>query len=294
MGLGQKLSTNIAPLLLRTALAATFIWIGTPMVRTMVLTPEQTARLANADIREPGTALTITPSDTNDSRSPDAERTPDPAPSGGGSGEVNDPGKSMVPPPMAALTQVEGDQGDDTPSAVVYTPEQFVGTEQKARRWVLVALTALDAAQPVDDGDDATPNRSVLPLAVGNGGPWVKWGSIAFALIVAIGGWALLFGIFTRTTAFGLALCTGLSLWVLELGPTWALRAGKMGFMPDPQIGNPDVSPEIWMRLMLLFVVLMTALALMIVGPGKLSFDHWIFVRGKSTKHRDAFAEDEG
>lgn len=293
MGLGQKLSTNIAPLLLRTALAATFIWIGTPMVRTMILTPEQTARLANAGIREPGTALTITPSDTNDSRSPDAERTPDPAPSGG-SGEVNDPGKSMVPPPMAALTQVEGDQGDDTPSAVVYTPERFVGTEQKARRWVLVALTALDAAQPVDDGDDATPNRSVLPLAVGNGGPWVKYGSLAFGLIMAIGGYAIMIGFLTRLWAFGLVLCTGLSLWVLELGPAWALREGILGFLPDPQISNPDVSTVIWMPLMLHFVVLMTALALLILGPGRLSLDGFIFGRGKSTSHRDAFAEDEG
>lgn len=294
MGLGQKLSTNIAPLLLRTALAATFIWIGTPMVRTMVLTPEQTARLANADIREPGAALTITPRDGNRDGNDVPEVNP-PAPAPGGSGgEARDPGKSLVPPPLAAIAQAEGEQGDAAAAGAVYSPEQFIGTEQKARRWVLVALTALDAAQPVDDGDDATPNRSVLPLGLANGGPWVKYGALAFGLIVAIGGYAVMLGFLTRLWALGLALCAGLSLWVLELGPSWAMREGMFGFLPDPQISNPEVSSEVWMRLMLHFVVLMTALSLLILGPGRLSLDGFVFGRGKSTNHRDAFAEDEG
>ncbi|MFB3430706.1 MAG: hypothetical protein ABL309_07290 [Phycisphaerales bacterium] len=292
MGLGQKLSVNIAPLLLRTGLAATFIWIGTPMLRTMDLTAQQTAILANADIRQPDAArppaTTPSPEITPESQEPNTPEAPD---------EAADP---VTPPPLSgvSLTRRAGTppESDKRADAVIgtpaYTAAQFEGTDQTARRWVLVALTALEAAEPVDDGDDATSNRTVLPPAVGNGGIWVKIGSIAFALIVAFGGYAVILGFFTRVWALGLAICTGLSMWVLEIGPTWAMRDGILGFLPDPQISNPDVSAQIWMPLMLHFVVLMTALALLIVGPGKLSLDHLMFGRGEKAHRRDGFADD--
>jgi uncharacterized membrane protein YphA (DoxX/SURF4 family) len=288
MGLGQKLSVNIAPLLLRTGLAATFIWIGTPMLRTMDLTAQQTAILANADIRQPDAAkppATTPPASADEDAepaSPDATETP------------------STPPPLSgvSLTRRAAQPDPDQPADAVigspaYTAAQFEGTDQTARRWVLVALTALEAAQPVDDGDDATANRSILPTAVSNGGVWVKVGSIAFALIVAFGGYAVIIGFFTRVWALGLALCTGLSMWVLELAPAWASRDGILGFLPDPQISDPAASAEVWMPLMLHFVVLMTALALLIVGPGKLSLDHLMFGRGEKAHRRDGFADDE-
>lgn len=83
MGLGQKLSVNIAPLLLRTGLAATFIWIGTPMLRTMDLTAQQTAILANADIRQPDAArppaTTPSPEIAPESQQPNTPEAPDAA-----------------------------------------------------------------------------------------------------------------------------------------------------------------------------------------------------------------------
>jgi uncharacterized membrane protein YphA (DoxX/SURF4 family) len=287
MGLGQKLSVNIAPLLLRVGIAATFIWIGTPMLRNMQLTAQQTATLANADIRQPD-SMVGQPSNTPNATPPTPDTPPAEQPSGA----------SLVPPPLAG-TSLAGRPASPTPAAGPgvapprFTPEQFEGTDQTARRWVLVALTTLDAAQPIENADPAVPNRSILPMTLSTGGPWVKFGSIAFALIVAIGGYAVAIGFFTRLFALGLAACTGLSLWVLELGPAWATRSGILGFLPDPQISNPEASADIWMRLMLHVVVLMTCLALLILGPGRISLDALIFGRGKSTSHRNAFAEDE-
>lgn len=283
MGLGKALSANIAPLLLRTGIAATFIWIGTPMLRTMDLTPEQTARLANAEIRTPTPASIETPQPEPPADRPDTEADPTPP----------------APPPLAGISltrrstqpQTEPDTSARTPATTQYRPEQFIGTTQQSRRWVLVSLTALDAAQPVDDGDPATPDRSVLPPSVANGGLWVKVSSIAFALIVAFGGWAVAIGFFTRVWAFLLALCTALSLWVLELGPAWAAHEGVLGFMPDPQIVDPESATVIWMRLMLHLVVLLTSLALLILGPGKLSLDALMF-RGSS--RRSGFDGDDG
>ena len=295
MGLGQKLSVNIAPLLLRTGLAATFIWIGTPMLRTMDLTAEQTAILANADIRQPDPASTAPgPAPTPDS-TPDP--TPDPIPDSPEDGD-----SATTPPPMSGVSLTrragaprgDGDEGADVViSNLPYSPAQFQSSDQSARRWVLVALTALESAEPISDGDDATPDRSILPGAIGNGGVWVKVGSIAFALIVAFGGYAIILGFFTRVWALWLALCTGLSMWVLELGPAWAARDGLMGFLPDPQLNDPVASQEVWMSLVLHFVVLMSALALLIVGPGKLSLDQFMFGRGEKAHRRDGFADDD-
>jgi len=289
MGLGKTLSANIAPLLLRTGIAATFIWIGTPMLRTMDLTPEQTARLANADIRTPAPAAAsgLTPGETD----PDPE-IPQP--------EIDE---SPTPPPLAGISltrrapEAETDEQSDSRPPVVerYRPEQFVGTVQQSRRWVLVSLTALDAAQPISDDDPATPDRSVLPTSVGAGGVWVKGGSIAFALILAIGGYAVAFGFFTRVWALLLAICTGLSLWVLELGPAWASHEGLFGFVPDPQLVDPDAAMVIWMGLMLHLVVLLTALALVILGPGKISADGLMFRgSGSGRRHRTGFDGDDG
>jgi uncharacterized membrane protein YphA (DoxX/SURF4 family) len=283
MGLGQKLSVNIAPLLLRTALAATFIWIGTPMLRTMELTPEQTAQLANAEIRSPTPASTTSPD-------PDPSESPDPDETNGVTTPPPLTGVSLTGRPNPAQPATDP---DDLPNITpAYTPEQFSGTTQQSRRWVLVSLAALDAAQPVDDGDDTTENRSVLPDSFGNGGLWVKVGSIAFALIVAIGGYAVILGFFTRVWAFLLAVCTGLSMWVLEIGPTWAARDGILGFIPDPQLLDPDAALVVWMRLILHLVVLMTALALLLLGPGKLSLDALMF-RG-SSRHRSGSFDGDG
>lgn len=293
MGLGQKLSVNIAPLLLRTGLAATFIWIGTPMLRTMDLTAEQTATLANADIRQPDPASTT----------PGPAPTPDPTPEPPASPDTPEAGEpAITPPPLSGVSLTRragapagsGDQGADAViSNLPYSPAQFRGSDQSSRRWVLVALTALESAEPIADGDDTTPDRSILPGALGNGGVWVKVGSIAFALIVAFGGYAVAIGFFTRVWALGLALCAGLSMWVLELGPTWAARDGLLGFLPDPQLNDPAASQEVWMSLMLHFLVLMTALALLIVGPGKLSLDQLMFGRGEKAHRRAGFADDE-
>lgn len=288
MGLGKTLSANIAPLLLRTGIAATFIWIGTPMLRTMDLTPEQTARLANADIRSP--TPDATPDRLPGVTEPETE-IPQP--------EVED---EPAPPPLAGISltrranQPEADVNSEPRDLSVdrYRPEQFVGTTQQSRRWVLVSLVALDAAQPVSDGDPATPDRSVLPASVGAGGLWVKVGSIAFALILAIGGYAVAFGFFTRVWALLLAMCTGLSLWVLELGPAWAAHEGLFGFIPDPQLVDPDAAMVIWMGLMLHLVVLLTALALLILGPGKISADGLMFRgSGSGKRHRSGFDGDD-
>lgn len=289
MGLGQKLSMNIAPLLLRTALAATFIWIGMPMLRHTDLSPQQTARLANAEVRTPSSVPQSPPA-------PVSPSLPQAPPNGGADG---------VPatPPLAgvSLTRRAGADAADGESSGTnrvtigqpqYTAADFEGTEQRARRWVLVALAGMDAAQPVSDGDDTTADRSVLPAGVGNGGVWVRVGAIAFALIVAFGGAVVAIGLFTRIWALGLAVCTGLSMWVLEIGPVWAKRDGLLGFLPDPMLGDPMLASTAWMPLMLHFVVLMTALALLIIGPGKLSMDWVFFGRGRSAQ-RNTFDEDD-
>jgi uncharacterized membrane protein YphA (DoxX/SURF4 family) len=320
MGVCQRFSITIAPLLLRTGLAATFIWIGTPLLlRQMDLSPQQTAMLANAEIRTPAPATTTpmppaparpdatpapvppapepvpVPDPTPD---PEADPLPDPAPAMSGRGSPRVPpalaGVSLTgrPSGQAPTGEPEGEGRRAVVGTPMYTPSEFEGTVQRARRWVLVGLAALEASQPVSDGDPATPDRSILPPAVGNGGLWVKMGSIAFALIVAVGGYALAVGFFTRVWALLLAICTALSMWVLEMGPAWASRDALWGFLPDPQLGDALTASTAWMSLMLHFVVLMTALALLIMGPGRLSADALLFGRSRTVKRRDAFDDD--
>jgi uncharacterized membrane protein YphA (DoxX/SURF4 family) len=94
---------------------------------------------------------------------------------------------------------------------------------------------------------------------------------LAWAVAAAeIGGGAfMLVGLLTRLAALGVGCVMLGALWLDQIGP--AVQAGQtmLGFLPQYDVFNPAE----WQKLWLQFALLMSALALAFLGPGRASMD---------------------
>jgi uncharacterized membrane protein YphA (DoxX/SURF4 family) len=158
--------------------------------------------------------------------------------------------------------------------------EQFAEPVKVLRVYGL-ALRIYEAAhpQPTDTRPEPMP---LWPQALGEG-RWPVHFAWAVAFVELVGGICILAGLLTRFWAIGLAGVMLGAIWLTEIGP--AVQAGEtmLGFLPRREIFIPDA----WQRLMFQFALLMAALALVFLGPGRASLDHAFFGRADEDDDED-------
>lgn len=157
-------------------------------------------------------------------------------------------------------------------SAATWTASDFP-EPVKARRAMAIALRIHAAAYPAPD-DLGTPRRPLWPEALAGGkAPVVLAWVVTLTELSA--GVFLLLGLLTRLWAIALMGVLLGSIWLTEVGP--GLQAGRtvLGLLPD----RAAYSIELWRNLMWQFALLMSALGLLLAGPGAGALDNTLFQR---------------
>lgn len=273
-GLRESSALNIAPLFLRIAVAATFIWTGLGKVLTTF--PVQGAdalTLYNLGVIEgpaPRAAAPTAPAP--------ASPAPESQPQNPGTPQNIPPGDAPggKPGPTASLP------GRGTTSLVRFQPaartphlasdfDAPIEVSTLHRTTLMLAAAASPSVAP--DGKSTLP--PILPAWMGSD-PWAR--VLAWTAVVSelLGGAFILFGLITRLWALLLAGTVGMSIWLTEIGP--AIRDGNalLGFLPA---GRPTFDLHAWMPLLWLFALLCACLSLLCSGAGSLSLDRGLFRR---------------
>jgi uncharacterized membrane protein YphA (DoxX/SURF4 family) len=150
-----------------------------------------------------------------------------------------------------------------------YKPEDFPDPVE-VRTLYQLALAIHDAAEAKDK--DGKPVMTIWPEALAKGAwpAYIAWGA---AVIETLAGVGLLVGLLTRLWALCLTCRMLAAIWLVTVGP--AIRSGNtvLGFLPN----QPAFDVEKWKTPMLQFALLMTAAALLFLGPGRASLDNAIF-----------------
>ncbi len=160
---------------------------------------------------------------------------------------------------------------DAAPSRPVYTPADFPNPVPVRGLYRLVLLMH-DANQPSGTRADGSPLPPIWPDVASSGNRLVllAWGAALCELVFAI---LCLAGFLTRLGALSFAGVMLVAIWLTEIGPAIQSGTTVLGFLPD----RPPFDPGAWSVLLWQFAILMSALALLFLGPGRLSIDHLLF-----------------
>ncbi len=261
----QRLAVGVAPLLLRVALAITFIWAGLGKVAaTMPVSGQAAATLANMGVSIPNAPVLPTPTAGLDGP-PDGE----PMPADGFRNE----------PPA-------GGGGAAARAKPRYVASDFPEAAE-VRRVYGVALRIHSAAHPgVDENGEQL--RAIWPvrLAQESAPRWLAWGVVVAELG---GGIALLLGVLTRIAALSIATVMAGAMWLDQIGPAVQLGQTVLGFLPD----RPAFDPEAWRTPLWQFMLFMSALAVVFAGAGMFALDNVLFGRSRRVADDDDDDDDE-
>ncbi|HLP84570.1 MAG TPA: DoxX family membrane protein [Phycisphaerales bacterium] len=152
----------------------------------------------------------------------------------------------------------------------IYTASEFPDDIQVPRVYSL-AMLIHRAGHPGLTGDNQ-PLRNLWPTSLAEG----RWPVIlawTVATCEVVGGLFVLAGLFTRLSAVILASTMIGAIWLTEVGP--AIQTGKvvLGFIPDRDFFAIDV----WKTLFWQLSLLMSALALALLGSGPIGLDRKLF-----------------
>ncbi|MEL6739259.1 MAG: DoxX family membrane protein, partial [Planctomycetota bacterium] len=277
----DQLGLNLAPLMLRVMLAATFFWAGLGKVVTTVdLSPEQAARLANIGGPPPGAPGTSQP--------PVALPDPQPDPQAEPQAEAAEPQASAAfalrfvsqDAPNAtsdAAADAAADPDADQGAAGVraYVPADFPDGLSVRRLFNLALL--IDAAAIPGLDDQSEPKRAIWPLALGEK-PWpvaLAWAAAITELVIGV---TLLLGLLTRISAVQVVGIMGVAMWLTQFGAAIQSGTTQLGFLP----GHAPFDTGAWMALAWQLSLFASGLALIFLGPGQASLDALLFGRGKA------------
>lgn len=272
---------SIAPIFLRLALGATFLWAGFgKLLETMPVKGERAAILANLGALDiPASASTPAPipapAQAEDKKltSPDQPRETDADPDAPSTTPGAEPkaSKPEVVKPSPAADKAP------TPAASgpVATAADFPD-EIRVRRVYGLALLIHSATNPgtTESGNEKMP---LWPAKVGTG-HWPLTFAWAAAITEIVAGLFVLVGLLTRISALSLAFCMIVAIWLTEIGP--AVQAGDtfLGFLPNYKaFGSDAAGNPLFARLFWQTSLLCIGLALTFSGPGWLSFDRALF-----------------
>ncbi len=255
---------TFAPLFLRLALGATFIWAGAGKLMPQDYSGPMAATLASMN---EGTILQgqwPPPAAAPESEAP---ATPESS-ADAAAGDEPDPdssAESIDDEPGAEAELTTGASSVAEPTVI----EQPLTV--RARRVMSIAGMLKMSA----DGNDQ--RSRLVPKALGSDA-WAKslaWAAVSTELAA---GAALLFGLFSRLAALGVIGTMGTALWLTQIGPAIRSRTGDnfLGFLPKPEMASPDWI-QMWNTMMWQFGLLAMAGAILFMGAGKLSLDAWVF-----------------
>ncbi len=155
------------------------------------------------------------------------------------------------------------------PGPKVYTAEDFPD-EVPVKQLYNIALMVKKAASSTDaDGKAVKP---IWPAMLGRD-RWPVYQAWCCALTELVGGSFLLLGFLTRLTAFGLAFNMGVAMWLTQIGPAIASGNAKMGIFPN----HDWLDGQAWMLFNYQLVLILSSLALMALGAGRVSVDRVLF-----------------
>lgn len=315
MSFRTTLALNVAPLCLRLALASTFIWAGVSKVayRTTVSDPNDIAVLVEwGQIGPESAAIPAPPLDNPEEVQPDViipETIPDmvpedepvltPPPADDQPAEdvaPEEPIEETQPPaddlppedPAATDDEVAPAESDDAgeeiapvedgsnamPVAFQVQANSVSAQPVEVKRVMGLALSLHHAANPgVDDQGQAL--MPLWPDALAKGTLPVVFAWVA-AILELVCGAAMLIGFFTRLAALPLAGTMLTAMWLTQIGPAIQSGSAVLGFLPQGMFemgaGGPVYTQLFWQ-----FALLMSALAIFLMGPGALSIDRLIF-----------------
>ncbi len=142
------------------------------------------------------------------------------------------------------------------------------GPVVEARRVDMLTVSLKDASEGNDE------RARLIPAAMG-AKPWASGLAWAATITEIAAGGLLVVGLFTRLWALSLMWVMGVAMWLTQIGPVVMSRVpdtGVLGFLPKPGIAGDN-----WQTLILQFVLFMVAFALLLLGPGRMSLDAWVF-----------------
>ena len=274
MTIRHRIGLGVPPILLRLALAVTFIWAGSAKYWGNIdLAPEQESTLQS--IRAATPPAPPAPADETD-----VEPLPE-------AGEPTAQGQDYV------LLLAQNSQPIEDPEQETFTGEDpsEAATDEATRAASspyhgvhLLAVMIHDFANPDDQGD------SLLPGFMGNG-KWPLWTAHAVSVVELLGGIFILLGLMTRLASLGIACVMIGAMWLTVIGPVVVYGQPSWGLLPImPAIEN--FTSQAWQSFVQQFTLLMAALSLMSLGAGRFSMDRLFF--GKSGAPRiEAVVEEE-
>ena len=263
MSFRDRVGLNIAPLFLRVALGASFIYAGWgKLLEDMPVRGEAAATLANLgfiDPPVPGGAAPGEPAQLPEDP-PETPDTPDPADG------VDAPAEEPPAEAMAGGVRLLTAQASDP----AFTAADFAEPVEVKRRLGLVLLLN-GAAQ---NGDWPAPLASPFML---NALSWTA------TLSEFLGGWLILLGFLTRVWALGFVNAMLVALWLTQIAPAVGAPNAFLGFLPEMKMGDPAEWTKAYQLLFYQFTLLGAALAVVFLGPGKLSLDALVFRKRSSS-----------
>jgi uncharacterized membrane protein YphA (DoxX/SURF4 family) len=283
---------SVAPVLLRFALGAVFVYAGAgKLFYDMPLSGPGAARLVVLGLAEAPEAKP--PDAPTDPTAADVSEAADPAPAPGpGDATAPPPGLEGPPvgpvdlPPPQNLGRVDPADGGTKPNVTVELPKEsaaeleFDGEITVSRRLGLVL--AMDGA--------AARGHWPAALATAPALDGLAW---AAALTEFIGGWLVLLGLLTRIWSIGLAGTMVVAMWLTQIGPALAAEGGAfLGFLPPLEIADPARWTTAWQTLFYQLTLMCAAGALALLGAGALSLDGALFggrhrpTKGAAGAHR--------
>lgn len=269
---------TFAPLVLRLALGATFLWAGLGKVFTQIEVSGERAAALRAMGVGAGSAA-----------------------SGGGSGTSGDAADSVdptrpVPSEPLPSPKPAGGAGGPTPEPQEGQGGQIAGRVRLAAGWLQepstepmrverlygLALLVRGAANPAPAEDGTVPMVLWPPqLATDRLPVYFAW---AAAVSEIVAGTLCVLGFFTRFSAFTLAGIMAVAIWLTEIGP--AVQSGNtlLGFLPVREAYAVALSPGGYVTLLWQTALLSMSLALLTLGGGRASLDGALFGGGGGPK----------
>jgi uncharacterized membrane protein YphA (DoxX/SURF4 family) len=151
----------------------------------------------------------------------------------------------------------------------VYTAEDFPD-EVPVKKLYQIALIVKKAAASTDAEGKAV--KPILPAMFGRD-RWPVYLAWCCALTELVGGAFLLLGFLTRLTALALAFNMGVAMWLTQIGPAIASGDTKLGILPN----HNWLDGPAWMTFNYQLVLILSSLALLTLGAGRVSVDRVLF-----------------
>ncbi|MGD9693232.1 MAG: DoxX family protein [Phycisphaerales bacterium] len=278
MPLRETLAFKVAPLFLRLALGATFIYAGHAKIFVkMPCNPDQLSTLANMGVS--GAIAAATPSTSTPP--------PTPTPTTPANPRNNDPANPLPEPstPPSNNPSSSALVASSSVTGRLYTPADFESDANLPMLYQLALTLRTNSQTPVPDANGNTPIR-LWPASLGQDA-WPVRFAWAVAITELAGGCLVLIGFLSRLSALALAGVMLGALWLATIGP--AINAPKAFLAFLPQLS----SFEGWHSLMLQLSAFACAIAVACLGAGWLSVDSFVFGSSRSSSTASSDEDDD-